>query len=90
MINTPTVQKLIEDDKTGVLGKTIEDSAAFYRMQSFNQALLALITTRSISVEDALGVSPNASDLRVRLQAHGRSDVRADAPTSPSTGARGR
>ena len=92
MINTPTVQKLIEDDKTGALGKAIEDSATFYKMQSFNQALLAHITARTISVDDALAVSPNANDLRVRLQAQGLLDARAAAPTSPSTsaGARGR
>jgi twitching motility protein PilT len=38
MINTPTVQKLIEDNKIGALGKAIEDSAEYYKMQSFNQA----------------------------------------------------
>ena len=81
MINTPTVQKLIEDDKTGALGKAIEDSATFYKMQSFNQALLAHISARTIAVEDALAVSPNANDLRVRLQAQGLLD---------SAGARGR
>jgi len=90
MINTPTVQKLIEDDKIGALGKTIEDSETFYKMQSFNQALLALITTRTISVDDALAVSPNANDLRVRLQAHGLPDARADASARTSSGARGR
>ena len=91
MINTPTVQKLIEDDKIGALGKAIEDSATFYKMQSFNQALLAHITARTISVEDALAVSPNANDLRIRLQTHGLLDAsHAGASTSTSTGARGR
>ena len=78
MINTPTVQKLIEDDKTGALGKAIEDSATFYKMQSFNQALLAHITARTISVEEALAVSPNANDLRVPPA--GARDARSPAP----------
>src|SRR5262245_51624035 len=90
MINTPTVQKLIEDDKTGALGKAIEDSATFYKMQSFNQSLLAHITAQIISVGDALAVSPNANDLRVRLQAHGLLDRRAAGSASTSTEARGR
>ena len=71
MINTPTVQKLIEDDKIGGLGKAIEDSAAFYKMQSFNQALLQHIKAKTISVDEALSFSPNSNDLRVQLQAQG-------------------
>ena len=90
MINTPTVQKLIEDDKTGALGKAIEDSATFYKMQSFNQALLAHITARTIAVEDAVAVSANANDLRVRLQAAGLLAARAEAPTGAPTSGRGR
>ena len=90
MINSPTVQKLIEDDKIGALGKAIEDSAAFYKMQSFNQALLAHIAARTISVDDALAVSPSANDLRIRLQTQGLLDTRADASTSAPGGSRGR
>jgi twitching motility protein PilT len=71
MINTPTVQKLIEDDKIGALGKAIEDSATYYKMQSFNQSLLQHIKTKSVSVEEALSVSPNANDLKVQLQTQG-------------------
>src|SRR5262249_36267193 len=40
LINTPLVQKLIEDDKISGIGKAIEDSVSFYKMQSLNQALL--------------------------------------------------
>ena len=90
MINTPTVQKLIEDDKIGALGKAIEDSATFYKMQSLNQALLAHLTARRISVEEALAVSPNPNDLRIRLQTQGLADARAVASPSTSTGATGR
>jgi twitching motility protein PilT len=34
MINTPLVQKLIEDGRIGGIGKAIEDSVSFHRMQS--------------------------------------------------------
>src|SRR5262245_52498759 len=90
MINTPTVQKLIEDNKIGGLGKAIEDSATFYKMQSLNQALLAAATARTISAEEALAVSPNPNDLRIRLQTQGPPDARAGAAPGPSTGARPR
>ena len=71
MINTPTVQKLIEDDKIGAIGKAIEDSATFYKMQSFNQALLQHIKAKTISPDEALSVSPNSNDLKVKLQTQG-------------------
>jgi twitching motility protein PilT len=90
MINTPTVQKLIEDDKIGALAKAIEDSATFYKMQSLNQALLAHVTARTISMEDALAVSPNGNDLRIRLQTQGFAEQRTGTPPTSPTGARGR
>ncbi|MBI4395551.1 MAG: type IV pilus twitching motility protein PilT, partial [Elusimicrobia bacterium] len=46
MINTPTIQKLIEDNRVGAIGKAIEESASFYKMQSFNQALFQLIKAK--------------------------------------------
>ena len=89
MINTPTVQKLIEDDKIGGLAKAIEDSATFYKMQSFNQALLQHIKAKTISAEEALAASRNANDLRIQLQTQGLLDARAGALGSVPPGSRG-
>jgi twitching motility protein PilT len=82
MINTPTVQKLIEDNKIGALGKAIEDSAEYYKMQSFNQALLAALARDQITLEEALSYSPNPNDLKIRLQTEGI--VVASAPAAPA------
>ena len=89
MINTPTVQKLIEDDKIGALGKAIEDSVSFYKMQSLNQALLQHIKASTITAEEALAVSTNPNDLRIQLQTQGLADSRAEAPVTPPPGLRG-
>jgi twitching motility protein PilT len=71
MINTSTIQKLIEDNKVGAIGKAIEDSAEYYKMQSFNQALLRMIAQNAVTVEEALSYSPNPNDLKIRLQTEG-------------------
>jgi twitching motility protein PilT len=71
LVNSPTVQKLIEDNKVGALAKAIEDSATFYKMQSFNQALLPLIVNRTVTVAEALAYSNNPNDLKIRLQTDG-------------------
>jgi twitching motility protein PilT len=89
LINTPLVQKLIEDDKISGLGKAIEDSVSFYKMQSLNQALLQCVKTNTITAEEALAVSTNPNDLRIHLQTQGLSAERAAAPVPPPPGLRG-
>jgi len=80
MINTPLVQKLIEDDKIGAIGKAIEDSVSFYKMQSLNQDLLKLVKANTITAEEALTASRNPNDLRIHLQTQGLAGARAEAP----------
>jgi twitching motility protein PilT len=89
MINTPLVQKLIEDDKISALGKAIEDSVSFYRMQSLNQALLQHVKANTITAEEALAVSRNPNDLRIQLQTQGLADSRAGSAVPPPAGLRG-
>jgi twitching motility protein PilT len=68
MINTPLVQKLIEEGKLSALGKAIEDSVSFHKMQSLNQALFQHVKAKIITAEDALAVSRNPNDLRIQLR----------------------
>lgn len=89
MINTPLVQKLIEDGKISALGKAIEDSVSFYKMQTLNQALLQHVKAKIITAEAALRVSSNPNDLRIQLQTQGLADARAEAPSPPPPGLRG-
>lgn len=67
MINTPLIKKLIEDSKTGQIAKAIEDSASFYKTQSFNQSLFALVEKGIVDAEEALAASNNPNDLKIQL-----------------------
>jgi twitching motility protein PilT len=89
MINTPTIQKLIEDNRIGAIGKAIEDSQSFYKMQSFNQALMNLIRNRMVSVEESLAYSNNPNDLRIQLQSEGLMESSAEVPVGLPPGLRG-
>ena len=71
MINTPLVQKLIEEDKVNAIGKAIEDSVSFHKMQSFNQALFQQVKAKTITAEEAVAASRNPNDLKIRLQSQG-------------------
>ncbi|MBL8024091.1 MAG: type IV pilus twitching motility protein PilT [Elusimicrobia bacterium] len=89
MINTSTIQKLIEDNKVGSIGKAIEDSAEYYKMQSFNQALLAMIARNAVTVEEALSYSPNPNDLKIRLQTEGIVGIPGSPVSRPFGGGHG-
>jgi len=73
MINTPLVQKLIEEGKIGGIGKAIEDSMSFHKMQSLNQALVQHVKANTITTEEALAASLNPNDLKIHLQTVGAS-----------------
>ncbi|HTZ18508.1 MAG TPA: type IV pilus twitching motility protein PilT [Dissulfurispiraceae bacterium] len=68
MLNTPTVKKLIIEEKLDHLDKTIEDSAKLYKMQTFNQHLFEFVKTGILTKEDALSTSYNPNDLRIMFQ----------------------
>lgn len=88
LINTPTIQKLIEDNRIAAIGKAIEDSQSFYKMQSFNQALLTLIRNRMVDVEEALAYSNNPNDLRIQLQTEGLLETISEVPSGLPPGLR--
>jgi twitching motility protein PilT len=89
MINTPTVQKLIEDNKIGAIGKAIEESASFYKMQSFNQALLAQIKAKVLDAAEAMAFSNNPNDLKIQLQTQGLLSAAAEVPVDLPPGLKG-
>ena len=68
MINTPTVKKLIIDEKLDQIDKAIEDSAKLYKMQTFNQHLFNIVNDGMLTKEDALASSYNPNDLRIMFQ----------------------
>ena len=68
MINTPTVKKLIIEEKLDQIDKVIEDSSKLYKMQTFNQHLFQFVKEGVLTKEDALSTSYNANDLRIMFQ----------------------
>jgi twitching motility protein PilT len=68
MINTPTIRKMIEEEKTGGIDKAIHDSASLYKMQTMNQHLFQLVKEGVITQEGALSVSNNPNDLKIMFQ----------------------
>jgi len=70
MINTPTIRRLISDGKMDGIPKAIEEGKMLYKMQSFNQHLLALIQDGSVTEEEALAFSSNQNDLKILIATH--------------------
>lgn len=68
MVASPTIRKLIEEARTGELGRTIESSGNFYRMQTLNQSLVALCQRGWVTVEEAMAVSPNPDQFKLNLR----------------------
>lgn len=68
MINTPTIRKLISEEKLDQIDKAIAESAQLYKMQTMNQHLFQLVKEGVLTKEDALNASHNPNDLRIMLQ----------------------
>ncbi|MHC9541698.1 MAG: type IV pilus twitching motility protein PilT [Vulcanimicrobiota bacterium] len=68
MINSPTIAKLIESGKIGAMNKAIEDSSTYYKMQSMNQCLFNLWKQKIIEENEALAISNNPNDLRLKFK----------------------
>ena len=71
LINTPMVRKLIEESKVGQITKVMEESASFYKMQTFNQALFNLVKNKTITADSAFAISENPNDLKIQFQSQG-------------------
>ena len=67
MINTPTVRKLIEENRLDKLAAAIETGGED-GMQNFNQALFQLVKDKVVSEEEALSKATNAQALEMNFQ----------------------
>ncbi len=65
---SPSIADLIEKGETEPLLEEIESSVAYYRMQSMNQSLLALMVHGTISHEEAMHQTPDPEDLSLKLR----------------------
>src|SRR6185503_7453711 len=65
---SPRVSKLILEGTLDSLEEEIQNSVSYYRMQTMNQSMAALVLNRAISRETALSVSVNPGDLDLMLR----------------------
>ena len=65
---TPRICELIEKGETRKMLEEVESSVDYYRMQSMNQSLLALLVHTTITYEEAMRSSPDPEDLSLKLR----------------------
>jgi twitching motility protein PilT len=69
MRTTPRVRELVEDkDRTKEICDAIAEGHITYGMQTFDQALMALLNSGQISYEEALRQASNPSNFALRVQ----------------------
>jgi twitching motility protein PilT len=68
MINSPKIAKHIEIGETKEILPEIESSVAYYRMQSMNQSLLALLVNGKITYTRAIEISTDPEDLSLKIR----------------------
>ena len=65
---SPKISKMIERGETTELHEELESSVGYFRMQSMNQSLMALLANSSISYEMAMRESADPDDLSLKLR----------------------
>jgi twitching motility protein PilT len=68
MRSSPKIAKMVENGETSGLLEEVESSVGYYRMQSMNQSLLALLVHRTITYAEAMRQSPDPEDLSLKLR----------------------
>jgi twitching motility protein PilT len=68
MINSPKIAKHIETGETKEILPEIESSVGYYRMQSMNQSLLALLINGKITYARAMEISTDPEDLSLKIR----------------------
>jgi twitching motility protein PilT len=68
MVATASIRDYLQDpEKTPLIRQAIQDGVVQYGMQTFDQALMKLVTDGAISQEEALHASSNPHELALRL-----------------------
>jgi len=68
MRSSPKIAKMIEKGETSDLLEEVESSVGYYRMQSMNQSLLALLVHGTISYAEAMRESSDPEDLQLKMR----------------------
>ena len=65
---SPKIAKMIEKGETSTLQDELESSVSYYRMQTMNQSLLALLVHGTISYQEAMRQSLDPEELSLMLR----------------------
>ena len=68
MRGSPKIAKMIEKGETSGLHEELEASVGFYKMQSMNHSLMALLVHNVITYKEAKDQSPDPEDLSLKLR----------------------
>ncbi len=66
--NSPRIAKLIKEGAINDIQEEMEKSVSYYRMQTMNQSLAALVIHRAVRRETAMEVSTNPGELDLMLR----------------------
>jgi twitching motility protein PilT len=66
--DNPKIQKMILEGNIGEIGEEIEKCVSYYKMQTMNQSLIALVLNRVITKETAIKISTNPTELDMELR----------------------
>ena len=78
---TGTIREYITDSDKTCLIRDAMNEGEYYGMQTFDQSLLALYTSNRITLEDAIAMSQNAHDFKIKVRSLG-----IDSTTAVQTG----
>lgn len=83
LVKTPTIEKLIHENRDYEIKDAIEKGREHYKSQSFDQHILDLYDSGIITKERALDYATSASDLELKMNGlnSGKSDMRRDGVT---------
>ena len=59
---------MIEEGEISGIHEEMESSVGYYRMQSMNQSLIALLVHQKITYEDAMALASDPDDLSLKLR----------------------
>ena len=68
MINSPKIEKHILSGEVKEIHEEIENSVNYYKMQSMNQCLIALLVNKRITYPKAMELSTDPEDLSLKLR----------------------
>lgn len=67
LVKSPSVERLIIDNKIDEIEQAIETSGTYYKMQTMNQSIAQLVRSGIITKEEAVRYSDKPEDLRLKM-----------------------